>query len=168
MNSAASSDLPSIDGANRQDDHAIDLNRWKLLASHALAAEGVAAPAEMGLAFIGIEEMTVLNEEHMDGSGPTDVLAFPIDGATPTPDGSPALVGDVVICPQRAGEAVNSSHSLEDELALLVVHGVLHLCGHDHAEPEERTIMQRREREILDAHHVTGHREEANQPTAQP
>lgn len=114
--------------------------------SASLEAHAVVAPAEAGLAFISADEMAELNIEHMHGSGPTDVLAFPIDGARQPPAGQPALVGDVVVCPAVAAQA---QQSLADELALLVVHGSLHLVGHDHAEPDEKAVMQGHERDLL-------------------
>gem|GEM_PF-111701 len=107
-----------------------------------------AARAEVGLAFIDIDEMTDLNVEHMGGTGPTDVLAFPIDGVddqTVPPD-QPAMLGDIVICPEVAAR---SPQALGDELALLVVHGALHLLGHDHAEPDETVVMKAHEVQLL-------------------
>lgn len=139
---------------DRQDDHPVDADRWATLAVQVATAEGVAWPSELGLAFVGGEEMAQLNLEHMGQPGPTDVLAFPVDGAHRPADGSTALVGDVVVCPSKAQLAVTEQRSLDDELALLVVHGVLHLCGHDHAEADERELMQARERELLALHYA--------------
>ena len=111
----------------------------------------------------------------MGKSGPTDVLSFPIDAAEaeivlhgqPTnrgPDRSPPdlgdmplLLGDVVVCPAVAlRQAPDHAGTLDDELALLVVHGVLHVLGHDHGEPDERDAMRARELELLEAHHWGG------------
>lgn len=139
-----------VDADNRQGAHAVDVARWSALLSAALGAVGVAAPAEVGLAFIDVAEMTELNIEHMGGTGPTDVLAFPIDGAAAVPGDQPAMVGDIVICPEVAARA---PQALDDELALLVVHGALHLVGHDHAEPDETAVMKSLEQELLGRFH---------------
>jgi probable rRNA maturation factor len=116
---------------------------------------------EVGLRFVDADEMALLNAEHMGHDGSTDVLSFPMDGdpadgpsGPDVPDGPPWLLGDLVICPAvAAANAPAHAGSYDDELALLVVHGVLHLLGMDHAEPEETATMQARERELLDAHH---------------
>ena len=94
-------------------------------------------------------DIAELNAEHMGKSGPTDVLSFPIDGAEASP--GPWLLGDVVICPAVARRyAVDHGRSFDDELALLVVHGVLHVLGMDHADPDEARLMQAREAELLE------------------
>jgi probable rRNA maturation factor len=96
--------------------------------------------------------MTELHERWMGEPGPTDVLAFPMDElrpphlggnrADPAPGADPGLLGDVVLCPQVAAEqADKAGHSTQDELELLCVHGILHLLGYDHAEPEEHAAM---------------------------
>ena len=135
-------------------DSAIDVERWQELARRALETEGISS-GELSLLFIDTEAMAALNAEHMGVSGPTDVLAFPIDGEGHSSDPVvPRLLGDVVICPAVARvNAAARGCALGDELALLVVHGVLHVLGHDHAEPEETARMQERERALLDAHH---------------
>lgn len=150
---------------DRQVDFVLDSAAWGALAQQALVHEGVAPNAEMGLAFVSVDEMTSLNEDHMAGTGPTDVLAFPIDEvALVTPaveaddDRPPAMAGDVIICPAVAAKATNTGRGLDDEVALLVVHGVLHLLGHDHAEPDERELMQSREQVLLERFHPTGTR----------
>jgi probable rRNA maturation factor len=81
----------------------------------------------------------------MDLPGPTDVMAFPMDELrAPREDEEPepGLLGDVLLCPQVAErQAKEAGHSTEDELHLLLVHGILHLLGHDHAEPDEKAVM---------------------------
>jgi probable rRNA maturation factor len=130
---------------------------WSRLAEAVLVDEGVRG--ELDLTFVDEPEMADLNLTHMGHEGPTDVLAFPIDGEhdrAATPDGVPRLLGDVVICPTVArrnapGDAgVDAEAALHDELALLVVHGVLHILGWDHATDDERRAMQARERHHLD------------------
>lgn len=140
-----------------------DLERWRLLAERALATEGVVR-GELNLVFIDSDAMAELNIEHMEGSGPTDVLAFPIDGEDPEPRARvatnvPVLLGDVVVCPEVAARnAAERGIEIDDELALLVVHGVLHVLGHDHAEADETAVMKAREQALLAAHHRTSPR----------
>ncbi|MBW3547173.1 MAG: rRNA maturation RNase YbeY [Actinobacteria bacterium] len=128
------------------------------LARAVLRAEGLPAGCELSLRFVDEEAMTVLNREHMGGDGATDVLAFPIDGVEAATGGvtaggapeMPVLLGDVVVCPavaRRNAEAGGASTL--DELALLVVHGILHVLGMDHAEPREAAAMQARQRALL-------------------
>lgn len=161
--------------ADEQTDVALDLDRWQRLAQAALAEQGVRGMTELTLLFVGEDEITELNALHMDATGPTDVLSFPIDGADAEivldgeppsrgPDRPPIdiadiplLLGDVVICPAVAARnAPIHAGSLDDELALLVVHGVLHVLGMDHAEPAEAERMRATERRILEAHHWGG------------
>lgn len=148
-------------GDDRQTDHHVDLDAYSRLLADSLSDVGVRPPAEAGLAFIDVAEMAELNTTHMGGDGPTDVLAFPIDGASLAPAGQPAVVGDVVICPAVASRA---PQSLDDELALLVVHGALHLVGHDHAEPDERAIMKQLERQLLAKYHRGDNADAVTQP----
>jgi probable rRNA maturation factor len=131
----------------------VDLGPWVELARGALVHEGVTGTAELTLVFVDEVEMAALNEEHMDVAGPTDVLAFPLDADPPgAADGLPRLLGDVVVCPTVAARyAAEKGWSSDDELALLIVHGVLHVLGHDHAEPDETAVMQGREQVLLDA-----------------
>ncbi len=135
------------------DDGGIDTERWARLAAAVLRCEGV-VDGELGLRFVDADSMAELNGAHMGASGPTDVLAFPIDGGNGSARASdPAvLLGDVVVCPAYAARAVRAG-GLVDELALLVVHGVLHVLGYDHAHDEEAAAMQARERRLLAAHH---------------
>ena len=121
-----------------------------------LVAEG--ARGELTLTFVDRDEIAALNAEHLGHDGPTDVLSFPLDdGRRRRKPGVPVLLGDVVVCPAvAADQAADHAGTLDDELALLVVHGVLHVLGHDHAEPDEATIMRRRELELLERHHWAG------------
>ena len=93
------------------------------LAREVLAAEGV-EEGELGLAFVGPEEMRGLKREHLGIDEPTDVLSFPIDGRDDLPDGVPRQLGDAVLCPQVVGDAWRAP----------LVHGLLHLLGYDHGE----------------------------------
>ncbi len=131
-----------------------DLDRWQRLAHDALVTEGVTT-GELDLSFVDAAAMTELNETHMGKVGPTDVLAFPIDvEEDPALPGMPTLLGDVVICPEVAhANANDDGKATDDEIALLIVHGVLHVLGHDHQADDERAAMQARERALLEAHH---------------
>lgn len=112
--------------------------------------------AELSILLVDVEAMTELHVKWMDEPGPTDVMSFPMDelDTARRPDESgpgPALLGDVVLCPAVAAEqATTAGHSVQDELHLLTVHGVLHLLGYDHAEPEQEREMFRLQNELLD------------------
>ena len=132
-------------------DHAVDVDRWAGLVGDVLANEGLSGrPVEVHVHFVDESAIEDLNREHMGGSGPTDVLAFPVDDPAMVPDGIPVLLGDVVVCPSVAArQAPTHAGDFDSEVSLLIVHGVLHLLGHDHAEPVEAEAMQAREREHL-------------------
>lgn len=126
-----------------------DLTRWERLVTAVLGAEAVPGPGEATLVFVGAVAISQLNQLHMGESAPTDVLSFPIDGLESLRE-ERRVVGDVVICPEVAAiNAPGHSGSLDDEFALLICHGVLHLLGHDHTETHERERMWSRERELL-------------------
>jgi probable rRNA maturation factor len=112
--------------------------------------------AELSVLLVDEKTMTDLHERWMGEPGPTDVLAFPmdeLDAAPSAPDGpemGPAMLGDVVLCPTvAAAQAVKAAHSTEAELHLLCTHGILHLLGYDHADPEEEREMFGLQAEIL-------------------
>jgi probable rRNA maturation factor len=91
------------------------------------------AAAEAGVVLVTPDEMQALNREHRGHDEVTDVLAFPIDGDDAPPVGHPRMLGDVVVCLERAAEqAAEDGHPLGRELTVLAVHGALHLLGHDH------------------------------------
>jgi probable rRNA maturation factor len=134
---------------------AVDVERWAGLAAAVLTAE--AANGELTLTFVDRDEIAALNAEHLGGSGPTDVLSFPLDDTTVASSVVPVLLGDVVVCPAVAvAQAPTHAGSVDDELALLVVHGVLHVVGYDHADDAEAAAMRARERELLQVHHWHG------------
>ena len=116
--------------------------------------------AELSVLLVDERTMTELHERWMGEPGPTDVLAFPMDELRPPhlggnrddPGPEPGLLGDVVLCPQVAAEqAEKAGHSTQDELELLCVHGILHLLGYDHAEPEEHAEMFGTQDQLLKA-----------------
>jgi probable rRNA maturation factor len=162
--------------ANEQKERPIDAIRWVRLAQAVLAEEGVRGDAELSMLFVDEAAMADLNRRFLGREGPTDVLAFPIDdepvegGRSPDSGGTgpgfpsepsdlPTILGDVVICPEVAARnAPDHAGTYDDELALLVVHGILHLLGMDHLDDEEAASMERRERELLAKFHVPGPR----------
>lgn len=163
---------PVVFGADEQRDVAVDVPRWVRLAQLVLdeerVVERVGPFVEMSLLFVDEQTIAELNERFLGADGPTDVLAFPMDeelpprgrqpdqggrgpGSPTDPGDAPTLLGDVVICPAVAQrQAAPRGISTDDEVALLVVHGVLHLLDYDHAEPAETAVMRRREQELLD------------------
>jgi probable rRNA maturation factor len=158
----------SIYGSDEQSTVAIDLARWIRLAGVVVDEERVPPSAELSLIFVDEATITDLNQRFLEGTGPTDVLAFPIDhdqipsgrrpdaggrgpGSPVEADEPPLVLGDVVLCPEVATrQAVEHGTTLDDELALLIVHGTLHLLNYDHAEAPETQVMQQRERELLE------------------
>lgn len=136
---------------DRQRDLTVDEGHWAGLMRRVLAEEQVPVPWEAGLSFVDANEMTALNAAHRSVDRPTDVLAFGADdGSAPRGPDEPRLVGDVVICPSvAAANAAACGRSVEDELALLVVHGALHLLGYDHTEERDAEKMEGREQEML-------------------
>ena len=157
--------------ADEQSTHPVDTIRWIKLAEAVLAEEGIRGDTEVSLLFVDEEAIADLNSRFLGREGPTDVLAFPIDdepvesgrspdsggsgpGFTSEPEEAPSLLGDVVICPAVAERnAPQHAGSYDDELALLVVHGLLHILGMDHDDPEEAKAMEAREGELLARHY---------------
>lgn len=158
--------------ADEQSARPVDAMRLVQLAKSVLAAQGVKADSELSMLFVDEEAMAELNKRFLGKEGPTDVLAFPIDdddvveggrspdslgpgtGADPDSTDPPNLLGDVVVCPAVAARnAPGHAGSYEDEMALLVVHGILHILGMDHVDSEEAEAMEQRERELLDLFH---------------
>lgn len=167
--------------ADEQSDEPVDTLRWLLLARSVLEAEGVNGEAELSLVFVDEAAIADLNRRFAGNDGPTDVLSFSFDD-DPVPSGRhpdhrgngpnwtpedvgeiPVLIGDVYICPAVAARnAPEHAGTYEDELALLVVHGILHLMGRDHVVAAEAEAMEHREQELLDLFH----RLKPMQPTA--
>jgi probable rRNA maturation factor len=162
---------PSVFGADEQHEVEVDVPRWVRLARLVLGEERVneryGSDVEMSLLFVDEATIAELNVRFLGGDGPTDVLSFPLDeelppagrqpdqggrgpGAPSDAGDPPTLLGDVIVCPTVAGrQAVEHGVPADDEIALLVVHGVLHLLDYDHAEPDETVVMRRREQELL-------------------
>ncbi len=122
--------------------HPVAGDRLLRLASFVLADQHVPDAMEVSLLFVDSGAIAELNAHHMGKQGPTDVLAFPIDLPGETRAGEPAILGDVVLCPEvAAAQAREHAVTPDAEMELLVVHGLLHLLGHDHSEPSERARM---------------------------
>jgi probable rRNA maturation factor len=165
--------------ADEQSEHPVDLGRWSALSERVLLDQGLGPDVELSVLFVDEPAITSLNERFLGRQGPTDVLSFPIEddltlpsrppgtgsvGATgpgrrwgpeeePAETGIPLLLGDVVICPAVAARnAEDHAGSYDEELALLLVHGILHLCGMDHADEAEATEMEALERQLLERH----------------
>ena len=148
--------------ADDQDDVQLDASRYEQLARSVLTSEGINQTSELSVLFVSSEMIAELNEQHMGHTGPTDVLAFPIDEDATQPQAendAPLLLGDVVVCPSVAATNCSTNKdsypghqgTITDEIDLLVVHGILHVLGMDHAEVEERRDMQELERTHLAA-----------------
>lgn len=123
----------------------VDLDRVQALAIHVRDELKLHPQVDVGIIFVDEEPMTELHIKWMDEPGPTDVLSFPMDELRPGSDLVPSpegVLGDIVVCPQVAAtQAEKAGHATIDEILLLVTHGMLHLVGFDHAEPEEEKEM---------------------------
>lgn len=114
------------------------------------ALEHQSAEGDLTVVLTDDAQLQRLNREYLGVDAPTDVLSFP--AAEPDPETGVRYLGDILVsAPRAAGQAETAGHPLESEVCLLVVHGVLHLLGHDHAEPEEKSRMWTAQAEILDA-----------------
>ena len=131
----------------------VDETEIVALARHVLAGMRVHPQAELSVVLVDETAMEQLHVQWMDEPGPTDVLSFPMDELRPGTDGEdspPGLLGDVVLCPQVAAtQARQAGHSTAEELLLLTTHGILHLLGYDHAEPDEEKEMFALQRRLL-------------------
>ena len=163
---------PSVFAADEQHDVDVDIAGLVKLAEEVLRAEGVKGACELAMTFVDETTIAELNKEFLGEDGPTDVLAFPIDdeivesGRSPDsgstgpdrpdvePGEVPILLGDVMVCPTVAARnAADRNRSTDDEIALLVVHGILHVLGMDHADPEEEATMFAKQDDLLARFH---------------
>jgi probable rRNA maturation factor len=117
--------MVAVEVANRSG-RAVDAEAAASLAREVLAAEGIES-GELGLAFVGSEEIRALKRDHLGIDEATDVLSFPLDGRDDVPVGVPRALGDVVLCPEVVGEDWRAP----------LVHGLLHLLGYDHGRGME-------------------------------
>ena len=135
----------------------VDEGWAKRTAQTVLKAEGVAPPYEVGLVFTDSETVKQLNRDYRGVDETTDVLVFymlpqkEVDDSFALPPDGVTRLGEVIISyPQAVEQAREQGHSPERELALLVIHGILHLLGYDHEEPDEEAKMRTREKELLE------------------
>ncbi|SHE59823.1 probable rRNA maturation factor [Ferrithrix thermotolerans DSM 19514] len=173
--------VPEVFVSNEQGQFEIDVFRWQELALAVLEAEKVVPNAELAVMFVEESVISELNERYMGKQGPTDVLSFPIaveeadsgrvpdngssgpEFTSPMFDRPKVLLGDVVICPavasrncfEHKGDRLHRG-TLDDEIALLLVHGILHLRGMDHEEEGEAEVMEAKEDVYLKAYYFDG------------
>ncbi|MFJ4038948.1 rRNA maturation RNase YbeY [Microbacterium sp. NPDC090007] len=138
---------------NNESDHKVDEQVLLRLMEYNLAELHVSADADVAIVLVDEGAMESLHVQWMDEPGPTDVLSFPMDELRPGSEDAPTpagLLGDIVLCPAVAEtQAVAAKHSTQDELILLTTHGLLHLLGFDHAEPDEEREMFGLQRELI-------------------
>ncbi|WP_277451934.1 rRNA maturation RNase YbeY [Janibacter sp. DB-40] len=142
----------SIEVLNETDQE-VDEREFVEISRYVLGELRVHPQAELCIRMVDEDTMTVLHEQWMDLPGPTDVMSFPMDELEPGRDGEEpqeGVLGDIVLCPSVAAkQAVEAGHATIEEMLLLTTHGILHLLGFDHAEPEEETEMFELQRQLL-------------------
>ena len=130
---------------NNESGEPVDTERLVQLATFALGALRIHPQAELSIVLVDEATMSAYHEKFLGEPGPTDVLSFPMDELrAPEPDDEPplGLLGDIVLCPTvTAAQAADSNRTPEEEADYLLIHGLLHLLGHDHAEPAEKQAM---------------------------
>ena len=135
----------------------VDGDRARGIAGDVLKAEGIPSPYEMSMVFTDSETVHKLNRDYRGVDAPTDVIAFYMlpqkaeeESFFPSPPDGIAHLGEIIIsCPQAVEQAREQEHPVEQELALLIIHGVLHLLGYDHEKTEDESRMRPREKELL-------------------
>ncbi|MFZ4510883.1 MAG: rRNA maturation RNase YbeY [Candidatus Nanopelagicales bacterium] len=131
----------------------VDNSRIEAQAAYLLDRLHLSPDADLSILLVDEEEMARLHVEWMDEAGPTDVLSFPMDDLRAGDPSGPrveGILGDIVLCPTVAARQGGAAgHAADVELSLLLTHGVLHLLGHDHAEPEEHERMFALQAELL-------------------
>jgi probable rRNA maturation factor len=138
---------------NNETTFAVDEHELVQLSRHVLDSLRVHPQAELSLVLVDEDAMERLHVQWMDLPGPTDVMSFPMDELRPGRDDEepePGLLGDVVLCPTVAErQAAEAGHPAAEEILLLTTHGILHLLGFDHAEPDEEREMFELQRRLL-------------------
>ncbi|MDO5720961.1 MAG: rRNA maturation RNase YbeY [Actinomycetaceae bacterium] len=134
-------------------DFDLDVTEFAQICEYVLTSLHVSSQSECSVIFVDPDAMEQLHVKWMDLEGPTDVMSFPMDELRPGTAEHPTsagTLGDIVICPQVAQkQALTAGHSAVEEMLLLTVHGLLHLLGYDHAEPEEERYMFALQRQLL-------------------
>lgn len=144
---------------NNDSGSGVDEQTLVRLAEFVLGEMGVDPAAELSLMLVDEDAMAKLHEQFMGEPGPTDVLAFPMDDMDQVGSDDTDLVGDVVLCPSIAeAQAHEAGHDTDAELRLLCTHGVLHLLGHDHHDPDEEREMFGLQARLLSAWDKAGGR----------
>ena len=142
----------SIDVLN-ETDFRLDEMELVACARYVMEQMRVHPQADLCLKLVDEQAMEVLHVQWMDLPCPTDVMSFPMDELRPGRDGQEpeeGVLGDIVLCPPVAArQAKEAGHATEEELLLLTTHGILHLLGFDHAEPEEEREMFELQRQLL-------------------
>jgi probable rRNA maturation factor len=142
----------SIDVLN-ETDFALDELELVACARYVMAEMKVHPQADLCLRLVDEDAMETLHVQWMDLPGPTDVMSFPMDELRPARGEDPpeeGVLGDIVLCPGVAAkQAAEAGHATEEELLLLTTHGLLHLLGYDHAEPDEEKEMFELQRQLL-------------------
>lgn len=131
----------------------LNFEAFERLAHFVLKMEAAPELSELSVALVDNEEMARLNEQYRGKTGPTDVLSFGCDDPCVAAGEEPITLGDVIIAPDVAAEqAADLETTVESELNLLLVHGILHLLGYDHESDEDAAVMQARETVLLEAY----------------
>ena len=145
------------------DDLPVDVADLIGLVRHVLDEMHVHPDTEVSVSLVDVDSMADLHVEWMGEPGPTDVLSFPMDEIEPGSAGHPSgpgVLGDIVLCPPVAAtQAAAAGHSADHEIRILLAHGMLHLLGYDHADPDEERVMF-----DLQRHLVAGHEAGAGRP----
>lgn len=142
-----------IETTSHRDPEPLDLAAFERLAAFVLDREDAPDASELSIAIVSAEEMKSLNKRYRSKDGATDVLSFGCDDPCPVDSDQPVTLGDVVISPEVAeGQALELGHTVEEELNLLLVHGILHLLGYTHDQDDDASVMQERERVLLEAY----------------
>ena len=149
-----------------ESDHALDVQGLSTLSRFVMDKMRVHPQAELCIKAVDEPTIAELNEQWMEKEGPTDVLAFPMDELRPglvNEEPEEGILGDIMVCPAVAKRQADEArakgqpdYTAEDELDLLTVHGILHLLGYDHAEPEEHAEMFGLQDELLAAWRARG------------
>ncbi|MGV9672099.1 MULTISPECIES: rRNA maturation RNase YbeY [unclassified Gordonia (in: high G+C Gram-positive bacteria)] len=149
----------------------VDVPAELVLAAARFAVEAMDVHPGAELSVLCVDEATMadMHVQWMDLPGPTDVMSFPMDELVPggrpdAADPGPAILGDIVLCPEFAAkQAREARRSLDHELAMLTIHGVLHLLGYDHAEPKEEKEMFGLQNQLLERFYDERHRQAQQQ-----
>ncbi len=146
-----------VQASSNRDPEPLALDAFERLGAFVLRMEDAPDAVELSVALVGEDEIAHLNEQYRGVKGSTDVLSFGCDDPCPAASDEPIALGDVIIAPEVAArQAAELGTTVEEELDLLLVHGILHLLGYEHEADEDAAVMQARERVLLEAWSETG------------